>query len=61
MGVTGANAEVVYLTDSESIEPDYDHPVSNEQLVAALEERTRRLEPGERQEVDLVGHDEIGI
>lgn len=62
MGVTGSSTEVVYVTaPSEELEADYDRPVSNEELVAALEERTRRVREEELVDVDLRGNDAFGL
>ena len=59
MSVTGACAEVVYLDGS--IEPDYDRHITDQELVDALNERTRALDPSERDEVDLRGDDAFGL
>jgi hypothetical protein len=60
MGVTGSSAEVVYVT-AEQADPDYDRPVLNEELVAALEARTRRLDDDERVDEDAYPGNAFGI
>jgi hypothetical protein len=46
MPVTGACAQVVYLPDH--VEPDYERPVANEEIVAAVEDRLHELPEDER-------------
>ncbi len=56
MGVTGSCDETIFwsLTDTE---PDYERPVTGEELLQALEARTRTLRDEERVEADLQGDD----
>jgi hypothetical protein len=62
VGVTGSSTEVVYVTAPvEELEPDYDRPVTNAELVDALEARTRRVRDDELVDVDLRGDDAFGL
>jgi hypothetical protein len=62
MGVTGSSTEVVYISaPSEELEPDYERPVANDELVQALEARTRHVQDDELVDADLRGNDSFGL
>ena len=60
MAVTGACAEVVYLNGSEH-QPDYDRPVSNEELVDVVKARVRSLRVDERIDEPVTPDTPFGI
>ena len=60
MAVTGACADVVYLNGSEH-EPDFERPVSNEELVDAVKDRLRALKADERSDEPVTPTTPFGI
>lgn len=58
--MTGACADVVYLSGLES-EPDFDRPVSNEELVEAVKSKLREIASGQRVEEPVTPTTPFGI
>jgi hypothetical protein len=61
VGVTGAENRVVFLPMSDSDEPDHPAPVTNEDLVKTLKERTRKLPADERLDEAPHGADSFNL
>jgi hypothetical protein len=59
MAVTGACAEVIYLSGSE--QPDYDRPVPSEEIVDSVEERLKPLADSERIDEPVSPRNAFGI
>jgi non-homologous end joining protein Ku len=59
MPVTGACAEIVYLGSYN--EADYDRPITDEELSAALLENTRVVDIDEFVDVDFRGDDAFSV